>query len=958
MSTAPDVPIRKKLIEVSIPLEDINAASAHEKSVPRKGHPATMHLWWAPRPLATARAVLFAQLVDDPSSDPALTQEEQTAERERLHEIIRRLVKWESINDEAVLAEARAEINKSTGGKPPTILDPFAGGGTIPLESQRLGLNARGSDLNPVPVLKTKALIEIPPKFAGQSPVFPGAAESKLGTWPRATGLAEDVRRYGAWMRNQAKERIGDLYPDATVIDEKTGITSHATAIAWIWARTATCPNPACGIQMPLVRSWWLCKKKGREAYVVPTVVDDSDAPSGRRVAFKIGYGMATAPTTASDGTMSGQKGGRCLACGGTVSATQAHAEIDAPRAQQPASVLLATVAAGERRRVYVAPSPEHSAAAKAITDRAESIRRGERNLSATSRGTFGGNAQGRRWGFFTFSDYFTDRQLVALTTFSDLLREVWEKVQKDALTAELTSGARLTDGGTGAEAYADAIITYLAMAISKLADWSSSVCSWIPQIEGVRNTFPRHAIAMTWDYVEINPFSSSVGNFGSHVEWVAAGIEFLPAGAAEGFSSQSDAALRDYSNVVVSTDPPYYDNIGYSDLADFFYVWLRRSLRDVYPSLFASMLTPKAEELVANPYRHNGKDGAEKFFEEGFQRVFARARQGASEEFPVTVYYAFKQSELQREGITSTGWATILEGMIRGGWAITATWPVRTERAGRMIAVGTNALASSILLVLRPRHETAGQTTRRGFLAALRRDLPSALDQLRQGAIAPVDLAQATIGPGMAVYSSYTRVVENDGSDMSVKSAIALINQAVSEVLDEQLGDLDADTLLCLRWYEQFGWDKGPFGIAESLSVPYNVSVRGVADSGVLTADEGIVQLIRPADLSPTWNPVKDDRISIWEVMCHLGRLLSAEDGGVEPAAKLMAAAAARTEIEIDAVQRLAYRLYETTKTSRTDDARLFNLVGGSWTDLTEAAGRVRGPDAVQAEINYEDES
>jgi len=942
MTTPPETPIRKKLIEVSIPLEDINAASAHEKSVPRKGHPATMQLWWAPRPLATARAVLFAQLVDDPSSNPDLTEDEQKAERERLHGIIRRLVKWESINDDAVLAEAREEIRKSTGGNPPTVLDPFAGGGTIPLEAQRLGLEAWGSDLNPVSVLKTKALIEIPPKFAGLPPVFPAAADGKLGDWPRATGLAEDVRRYGAWVAEEARERIGHLYPNATIVDAISKKGREATTIAWIWARTVICPNPACGIEMPLVRSWWLSKKKGKQAYIIPNVVNAPESGQGRHVQFGIGHDKAKAPT---HGTV-GRLGATCLACASAVDFAYIRAEGSSGRLN---ARLMAIVAEGPRQRIYLPPTSDAIGAANV-----------EKPSSAPSTKmpdqTLGFRVQA--YGMTRHSDLFTNRQLVAMTTFSDLLSEAREKVLKDALAAQLTSGARLADGGAGAEAYADAVVTYLAMAISKLADWSSSICSWIPQIEGVTHTFPRHAIAMTWDYAEINPFSTSVGNFGSHVEWVAAGIEFLPAGPLQGLSSQSDAASRDYSKVVVSTDPPYYDNIGYSDLSDFFYVWLRRSLRDIHPSLFASMLVPKAEELVANPYRHNGKDGAEKFFEEGFQNVFGRARQGASEEFPVTVYYAFKQSELLRDGITSTGWSTILEGMIREGWAITATWPVRTERAGRMVAVGTNALASSIVLVLRPRHETAAQTTRRGFLATLRRELPSALEQLRQGSIAPVDLAQATIGPGMAVFSNYGRVVENDGSDMNVKSAIALINQVCGEVLDEQLGDLDADTLFCLKWYEQFGWDKGPFGVAESLSVPYNISVRGVADSGVLTQGDGIVQLVKPADLSPTWNPVTDHRISVWEVMCHLGRVLSAEDGGLEAAARLMSAAATRSEIEVESVQRLAYRLYEMTKSARVDDARLFNLVGGSWTDLTQAASRAQSPDVMQAAFDYEDEN
>lgn len=942
MTTTPDAPIRKKLIEVSIPLDDINAESAREKSI-RHGHPSTLHLWWARRPLAAARAVLFAQLVDDPSSNPDLTEEQQKAERERLHGIIRRLVKWENINDESLLREAHEEILKTTGGDPPAILDPFAGGGTIPLEAQRLGLEAHASDLNPVAVLINKALIEIPPTFAGRPPVFPGAADT-AGSWPRATGLAEDVRRYGAWMREQAKQRIGHLYPDATIVDEKTGTKTIATTIAWIWARTVTCPNPACGIEMPLVRSWWLGKKKGKEAYVVPTLVDDAEAPSGRRVEFTIRHDKAKGPTGTSDGTMSGRAGGVCVACGASANSDYIKSEGLAGRLQ---TSLMAVVAEGNRRRIYVAPNDEHRRAS--AVDRPAGIP--NQKLGYDPR-----NLWTPAYGLTKFPDLFTNRQLVALTTFSDLVGEAREKVLEDALAAGLPSDVRLADGGTGADAYADAVATYLGVIVSKMTDRNSTLVNWYVSRESTSSTFSRQALPMMWDYAEVAPLGENTGSFSNSLLWTAETVEGL-SGVVRASVSQADASARSYAGVVVSTDPPYYDNIGYSDLSDYFYVWLRRSLRDIHPTLFASMLVPKAEELVANPYRHGGRAGAEEFFEKGFESVFAKARASASDDYPITVYYAFKQAELEQEGVSSTGWATILEGMIRNGWAITATWPIRSELGNRMIASGTNALASSIVLVLRPRHETAGQTSRRSFVSALKRELPTALEEMRQGAIAPVDLAQAMIGPGMAVFSSYQRVVENDGSDMSVKTALALINQALDEVLAEQEGDLDADTRFCLKWYEQFGWSKAAFGDADVLARAYNTSVGGLADAGVLTMGDGVVQLIRPRDLPASWNPVTDDRISVWEVTLQLARVLSAEDGGLQAAAQLIAAAGSRPEVDVDSVQRLAYRLYEMTQRSRPDDARLFNLLGGSWTDLTASAGRVQLRPAVQAEIDFEDE-
>lgn len=941
MTTPPDAPIRKKLIEVSIPLEDINAESAREKSI-RHGHPSTLHLWWARRPLAAARAVLFAQLVDDPSSNPELTEQQQKAERERLHGIIRRLVKWENVTDEALMREAHEEILKSTGGSPPVILDPFAGGGTIPLEAQRLGLEAHASDLNPVAVLINKALIEIPPKFAGQPPVFPGADDSVLSSWPRATGLAEDVRRYGSWMRDQAMERIGHLYPDATIVDEKTRKTSTATTVAWIWARTVTCPNPACGIEMPLVRSWWLGKKRGREAFVVPRVVGDATAASGRRVEFTVGHDKAKGPSAATDGTMSSRSGGLCVACGSL--ATRDYIKSEGVAQGLGASLMAVVAAEGNRGRVYVAPTDEHRRAS--VADRPGGIP--NQNLGYDPR-----NLWTPPYGLAKFSDLFTNRQLIALTTFSGLVGEARNKVVEDAHAAGLPSGPRLAEGGVSAEAYADAVATYLGMAVSRTTDLNNSLVTWSSSRDQARNLFARQAIPMAWDFVEVSPFARAAGDLSIATETQGEALERLPA-RLDGDVRQADAAARNYAGSVVSTDPPYYDNIGYSDLSDFFYVWLRRSLRDVHPALFASMLVPKAEELVANPYRQDGREGAERFFETGFEHVFARAREGASEDFPITVYYAFKQSELEQEGISSTGWATILEGMIREGWAITATWPVRSERAGRMISVGTNALASSIVLVLRPRHETAGQTTRRGFISALKRELPAALERMREGAIAPVDLAQATIGPGMAVFSGFQRVVENDGSDMSVKTALAVINQVLDEVLAEQEGDLDADTRFCLKWYEQYGWAKAAFGDADVLARAYNTSVRGLADAGVLTQGEGVVQLVRPQDLPASWNPVTDHRISVWEVALQLARVLSAEDGGLQAAAKLMAAAGSRSEVDVESVQRLAYRLYEMTQKSRPDDARLFNLLGGSWSDLTEAAGRVRLGAAVQGSFDF----
>lgn len=598
--------VKRKLIEVALPLEAINRESAREKSI-RHGHPSTLHLWWARRPLAAARAVLFAQLVDDPSSHPDRfpTEEDQRRERERLHHIIERLVVWENIRDERLLAEARAEILASTDNNPPPILDPFAGGGTIPLEAQRLGLEAHASDLNPVAVLINKALIEIPPKFKDQQPVHP-SLQGGLVSYKGAEGLAADVRAYGQWMRDEAQKRIGHLYPQADLPDG-----TKANVIAWIWARTVTCPNPACGIEMPLVRSWWLGKKKGKEAYVVPTVVSDASHPSGQRVTFNIGHDPTQAPTAATDGTV-GRTGATCLACESGVDLKYVRAE---GRAGRLSEQLMAIVAEGNRARVYIAPTTAHMEAARSSAP------------IDVPEATVPTHALGFRvqaYGMTKWADLFTNRQLVALTTFSDLVREAHNRI--------------IADGGS--DAYADAVATYLGLGVSRTTDLLNSIVTWSSSRDQARNLFARQAIPMAWDFVEVSPFSNAAGDLGIALQSIEKALIGLPA-QHNGWTRQADASGRNMDGMLLSTDPPYYDNIGYSDLSDFFYVWLRRSLRSIHPDLFSTLLVPKAEELVANPYRHDGKDGAKRFFEEGFREVFARARETALGDLPVTVYYA-----------------------------------------------------------------------------------------------------------------------------------------------------------------------------------------------------------------------------------------------------------------------------------------------------------------------------
>ena len=905
--------VKKKLIETSLPLEAINAASAREKSI-RHGHPSTLHLYWARRPLATVRAVLFAQLVDDPASRPDEfpTVKSQDKERGRLHALMEKLIIWENSNDEKLLEQAREEIRKSNDGKLPAVVDPFAGGGSIPLEAQRLGLESHASDLNPLAVLINKALIEIPPKFTGWSPVFPGVAEEQ-SSWLRAEGLAADVQHYGQWLRDEAEKRIGHLYPKVTA----PGGTEH-TVIAWIWARTVISPNPANPIETPLVRSWWLSKRKGKEAWVKATVVDG-------QVQYEVQHN-ADGPKGDADGTVN-RRGAVSIADGTPIDLKYVRSEA---RAGRMGVHLIAVVADGGKGRVYISPSEGHISAAE--IPRSDNIPIAELPEKAPS-------FRVQAYGFKQWVDLFTNRQLVALTTLSDLVSEVRSKVLEDALAAGIPAGERLEDGGVDAEAYADAVATYLALAVSRTTDYSSNLCSWHNTGQKMRNLFSRQAIPMVWDYAEANLFSNSSGNFLGQVEWVSKAIGKTPAKSA-GEVKQISAMSRDYAGLVVSTDPPYYDNIGYSDLSDFFYVWLRKSLRTIHPSVVGTMLTPKADELVANPYRHDGKQGAEKFFIEGFNSVFHRIREDdANPDVPMTVYYAYKQQDSGKDGTSSTGWHTLLDGLIQSGWEITATWPMRSELKNRMLSHGTNALASSILLACRPRPAEARAVARRAFVAALKSELPEALRTLMQGAIAPVDLAQAAIGPGISVFSRYAKVREADGSDMSVRDALQLINATLDEVLGEQESDLDSDTRFAVRWYRQYGWEADSSGIADQLARSSDTSLAELQRGGIFEAKGGKARLLSPTQLNEGWDPAADEHVSVWEATVRLAAVLAKD--GVDKVAELLPAVGEK--VSLDAVKELGFLLFhEAEKNKDTDDAILFNGLVSSWGDLNEQARQI----------------
>ena len=954
---------RKKLIEVALPLDAINTAAAREKSI-RHGHPSTLHLWWARRPLAAARAVIFAQMVDDPSSRPELfpTEEAQEKERQRLFGIIEELVKWENTTNETVLQAARDEIRASWrrtcadhAGHPratelfdperlPAFHDPFAGGGSLPLEAQRLGLEAHASDLNPVAVLINKATIEIPPKFSGRPPVNPEARANPAllgGGWTGARGLAEDVRYNGRWMREEAERRIGYLYPKLVVTEEmvraRPDLKPYAgrklTVVAWLWARTVKSPNPAFSeVEVPLISTFMLSTKKGKEAYVEP-VIDGGDYH------FTVKAGSPPDATAAKSGTKLSRGAFQCLMSRTPIKYAYIDDEANAGRM---GARLMAIVVQGDRARLYLPPMGADVAVAQSAKPRWKP--------DTPSRGTWASNAQGRRYGFRTFGDYFTPRQLVALNTFSDLVTEARDRIRQDAVAAGFPDDRHpLHTGGTAATAYADAVGVYLAFAISKLADRGSSICTWFTERDSTRNTFARQSIPMTWDYAELNTLLDGTGSFMGAVEWTAESTECLASvgGCARGWAHFADAGQQVLSvDRIISTDPPYYDNIGYADLSDFFYVWLRRSLRSTFPDLFSTMAVPKAEELVATPYRHGSKAKAEAFFMNGMTRAMERLVQQAHIGFPTTIYYAFKQSESRNDrGVSSTGWETFLEALISAGFGITGTWPMRTELANRMIGMGSNALASSVVLVCRKRSADAPIATRRDFIAALKAELPPALVHLQRGNTAPVDLAQAAIGPGMAVFTSYAKVLDASGNRISVGEALALINQTLDETLAEQEGDFDADSRWALAWFEQYGFDAGDYGIAETLSTAKNTSVSGMLEAGILHSRGGKVRLLRPEELSADWDPARHDRLTTWEIVHHLIRVL--EQSGEASAAQLVRKLGGWAEI----AREFCYRLYTVCeRKKRAADALAYNGLVQSWPEISRLARMEARPE--QAEL------
>jgi putative DNA methylase len=929
---------KKKLIEVALPLPEINDASAYDKMPGIGPHPKGIHHWWARLPLPTARAVLFASVVDDPSAHPEkwATEGAQDAERERLFAILRRMMGKKLHEHPEVYAEALAEMRMSMGGELPVVFDPFAGGGSIPLEANRLGLEAHAADLNPVAVLLNKCNLEIAPRWAGRAPVNPEDRKRIGGTeaWRGTNGLAADVRYYGRVIRDRAREKIGHLYPKAQL--PKTHGGGEANVIAWIWARTVASPDPAArGAHVPLVSTFWLSSKKGNEAWLEPAL----DKAKGSWC-FAVRTGAAKDRAAVRAGTKTGRGQFRCLLTGTPIPDDHVKAEGMAGRL---GTALLAMVVEGRRGRVYLSADKEHQSAAQLDAPTVDS-------------GEMPDNA---RWfspplfGLKTYTSLFTPRQLTAMVTLSDLVKAIGGDMRRDGQAAGFSADE--------ADSYARAVTTFLALAVDRCADFNNALCRWKPSGQQSMQLFGRQAIPMMSDFVEPNIMGEKAVCWHTAVEICADAIETISSQPGNTTSArQIDAATGadGLKNLLVSTDPPYYDNIGYAALSDFFYVWLRRTIGDLYVDLFRTLLVPKMAELTAAPERFNGdKRSAKRHFESGFRKAFAALRDKMEPRFPLTVYYAFKQADEESAGDDedadgdpgvdlTTGWETLLEALIWSGFQITATWPVRASQSWRMVSMGTNALASYIVLACRPRAEDATQADRRSFVAELKRDLPAALRHLQQGNIAPVDFAQAAIGPGMAIYSRYRQILETGGKAMTVRAALRLINQTLTEVLSEQEDDFDSDTRWAISWFDQHGFDEGEYGDAELLSKAKVTSVGGLDNAGLIRSRGGKVRLLRPIELAQDWDPATDKRFTVWEATHHLVRLYVHEQAGEESTAALLRRIGSRGEVARD----LAYRLFDTSeKKKRSQEAQAYNALVLGWPEIARLAREGAKPRAEQ---------
>ncbi len=920
---------KKKLIEVAIPLEQINEACIKEKGT-RRGHPSSLHQWWARRPFGSARAVILSQLIDDPSE--YMSEKDAKLERKKIHNLIKKIVYWENSSDATLINQVRLliaqSIERNEGKKlkssnaeevlkyletnAPTMLDPFAGGGSIPLEAQRLGLKSVARDLNPVAVTINKGLIEIPFLFIDMFAVNPLSNPKLFQKGSGYSGLAEDIRYYGEALKTLVLKKISKYYPP---VKDKKG--KELNVVAWIWARTVPTPNPAYkNTPVPLIKSFWLCNKAGKETWIEPLIDKEK---------FVYTFTIRNGKGKVQEGTTD-KMGGRCLLSNSPIS-------LDYIRQQgnlgKMGLRLMAIAARDGKKLTFIEPNIEQEEIAQNIT------------LNWVPNAAIPEKALGFRvqlYGLKEFSELFSKRQLLALTTISDTLAELYDTIYRDALKRGFTKDdTPLQNNGKGARAYSECIIFYLSLALGRLAEYNSTMTYWDERAPSIAKTFSLPTLQMRLSYPETNPFGDFSGNWTQMVENVAETVQCLYPKIIQGVAQQYDATAENWNlkNIVVCTDPPYYDNIGYACLSDFFYIWLRKPLKKIYPDIFSTLMTPKDRELISEPARHhNSKQEASSFFEEGLFRFSTNAVKSINPNYPMVIFYAFKQSETDEEGTASTGWEVFLSSLVKAGFQITSTLPMRTEQSGGLRIVGRNSLASSIIVVCRPHSLNSPLSTRREFINSLKKELPSALKKLQEAGITPVDLAQSSIGPGMAVFSRYSKVLEADGNPMNVRTALQIINQELDSYFSEQEADMDKETRFCIAWYEQFGWKEAPFGDANTLATAKGTAVNALENAGVIYAKAGKVRLLRRTELDANWDPTTDKKLTVWECVQYLIKAL--EDKGENGAGKILKKIGGLSE----PVKELAYRLYALCEKKRwTEDSLAYNNLISSWQSVTDKA-------------------
>lgn len=751
----------KKLIETALPIDEIGRAVQAEKKV-RTGRPSALHMWWSRTSQPLARAVIFASLVDDPAEHPEEypNRKAQDSERERLEDVLKALL--EATPEKEALEQAEEEIKKYVDPKAITYFDPFVGGGSIPIEAQRLGLNACGADLNPVATIISKALTEIPDRFKGRQPIHGGEGGQLQLNWEGAEGLAEDIKFYGKLLTNQTYRKLKDLYPKF-----KEGDGTETDPVAWIWARTIKCPNPSCGGQIPLAASYDLTTKKGSEAWTEPEIVDG-------KLAFRIIHSKREKEKTAKAGRTAVFK---CPHCGETT--TDAYVR-EYGKNNSFSNVMMAVVVDKDSKHSYFPATEEQIQAAGVHCN--ENVPHGELPLNTS-------NFTPPEYGLTDYADLFTERQKVFLSTVKELLEAIQLVVEKEAEESGFSTDATpLREGGTGAFAYSQAIITYLAISVSKLLDRGSALTSWDSSAGGkIRNVFSRATMPMIWDFAETNPFSFSSGGLQKTIDAAADAVRTLPTGNSAKIFMRNAIEESGLKDTVLFTELPYYDKAEYANLSDFFYVWLRYFLHDTWPSLFHTVLTPKDEEISTFAYRWGGdKEKAKEVYADQIRKASARMYEASSNDLPGVIVFQYRRNidpDIDPEKYVPNEWEVLAATLADSGFHIMASWPL-----GRITSVDIRKAENKgipITIVVRKKAANAGQTTRRRFAIALRKEMPQIIEQLQENGVSDFDLRTCAVGRAWGIFTRYGRVLEADGNAMSAYSASCMIEHELDSCLN-----------------------------------------------------------------------------------------------------------------------------------------------------------------------------